>query len=203
MMNVLIEQLRMNECAIRAIGIAVRSHYVQGRSCNVGRIVLDVWLHHHERTVGLGYGAGPSGSKTSPFARKVALCDVCDSVISDRPCTAGRDPAESARQIGPWAASHFDEAMFLGCVKWLGRCLVGALVLVGSGLLGMAIELVNRVGRNPWIMRFHLAKADRFSEPHSVDLGGAGYKDKNVAREGRADWLHFNLNELRSARALA
>jgi HD-GYP domain-containing protein (c-di-GMP phosphodiesterase class II) len=172
-------------------------HALQSRSPNVGRIALDVCLHHHERIDGSGYPFGLSGSEISLYAKMGAVCDVYDAITSVRPYKAGWDPAESMRQMGLWAAAgHFDKRVFHAFVKSIGIYPVGALVRLGSGLLGIVTEQNKTVITRPRVMCIYSTKLGRRIESQSVDLGCPGCNDKIVAREDPEKWKFSDLNEL-------
>ena len=55
-------------------------------------------LHHHERLDGSGYPDGLKGSEIPPSARVLAVADVWDALVSDRPYRSGM-PVEKAMSI--------------------------------------------------------------------------------------------------------
>ena len=107
---------------------------------DVDPIVLDVCLHHHEKTDGSGYPEGLAGPQISLFAKMGAVCDVYDAITSNRPYKAGWDPAESLRRMAEWAKGHFDIQVFQAFVKSLGIYPIGSLVKLSSGRLGVVVE---------------------------------------------------------------
>ncbi|MBN1106343.1 MAG: HD domain-containing protein [Deltaproteobacteria bacterium] len=77
--------------------------------------VMELVLHHHERFDGKGYPEGLSGDRVSLGARILAVADVFDALVSDRPYREGmkRDRAlaiireESGRQFDPAVVEAF------------------------------------------------------------------------------------------------
>lgn len=68
----------------------IKSHPVEGHKllldgADVDAIVLDVCLHHHEKTDGSGYPDGLKGAGISLFAKMGAVCDVYDAITSNQP----------------------------------------------------------------------------------------------------------------------
>jgi HD-GYP domain-containing protein (c-di-GMP phosphodiesterase class II) len=66
-------------------------------------VVLDVCLHHHEKTDGSGYPDKLLDGQISLYAKMGAVCDVYDAITSNRPYKPGWDPAESMRRMAEWA----------------------------------------------------------------------------------------------------
>lgn len=64
-------------------------HKLLQAGVNVDPVVLDVCLHHHEKTDGSGYPKGLKADEISLFAKMGAVCDVYDAITSNRPYKAG------------------------------------------------------------------------------------------------------------------
>ena len=179
----------------------VKRHPVEGyrmllSGTDVDPIVLDVCLHHHEKTDGSGYPKGLKDAEISLFAKMGAVCDVYDAVTSNRPYKAGWDPAESLRRMAEWAKGHFDMQVFQAFVKSLGIYPIGSLVRLSSGRLGVVVEQTGKSLTTPTVKVFFSTKSDMRIVPELVDLSRPGISEKIVGREDPAKW-HFNdLNEL-------
>jgi HD-GYP domain-containing protein (c-di-GMP phosphodiesterase class II) len=125
----------------------IKSHPVEGHRLlltgqDVDPLVLDVCLHHHEKTDGSGYPKGLKGDEISLFAKMGAVCDVYDAITSNRPYKSGWDPAESLRKMAEWANGHFDGKVFQAFVKesgYLPHRVFGQADIRASGGGGFAI----------------------------------------------------------------
>lgn len=166
------------------------------KSGNVPEAVLDVCLHHHEKTDGSGYPKGLKAEQISLFAKMGAVCDVYDAITSNRPYKAGWDPAESLRKMAEWARGHFDEAVFHAFVKSLGIYPTGSLVRLESGRLGVVVEQSEKSLLTPKIKVFFSTKSNARIPPEEVDLSRPGVRDKIVGRENPAGHNFPDLNEL-------
>lgn len=159
--------------------------------------VLDVCLHHHEKTDGSGYPKGLKADGISLFAKMGAVCDVYDAITSNRPYKAGWDPAESLRKMAEWAKGHFDESVFQAFVKSLGIYPIGSLVLLASGRIGVVTEQSEKSLLAPKVKVFYSTKAQARIKPDVLDLSRPpGNTDKIVGREDPAKWNFPDLNEL-------
>lgn len=74
-------------------------------------LLLDVILYHHERWDGGGYPEGLAKADIPLGARVVALADVLDALLSERPYKAALDFDAAVRVINEEGESHFDPAL--------------------------------------------------------------------------------------------
>jgi HD-GYP domain-containing protein (c-di-GMP phosphodiesterase class II) len=163
---------------------------------DVSPIVLDVCLHHHEKTDGSGYPKGLKVDEISLFAKMGAVCDVYDAITSNRPYKLGWDPAESLRKMAEWANGHFDGKVFQAFVKSLGIYPIGSLVKLTSGRLGVVVEQTGKSLTTPKVKVFFSTKSNLRIVPEVVDLSHPGVTEKIVCREDPAKWRFADLNEL-------
>jgi HAMP domain-containing protein len=73
--------------------------------------MIPIVLYHHERFDGTGYPHGLRGHAIPALARVVAVVDVFDALVSDRPYREGWLPERAAAHIQENAGSHFDPAI--------------------------------------------------------------------------------------------
>lgn len=168
---------------------------------DVDPMILDVCLHHHEKTDGSGYPKGLKDAEISLFAKMGAVCDVYDAITSNRPYKVGWDPAESLRRMAEWANGHFDTKVFQAFVKSLGIYPIGSLVKLSSGRLGVVIEQTGKSLTTPTVKVFFSTKSNMRIVPEIIDLSRAGVTEKIVSREDPAKWRFADLNELWSGAA--
>lgn len=163
---------------------------------NVDAIVLDVCLHHHEKTDGSGYPKGLKADEISLFAKMGAVCDVYDAITSNRPYKTGWDPAESLRKMAEWANGHFDPKVFQAFVKSLGIYPIGSLVKLSSGRLGVVVDQSGKSLTTPLVKVFFSTKSNMRIIPEVVDLSRNDTHEKIIGREDPAKWRFADLNEL-------
>lgn len=163
---------------------------------NVDPMILDVCLHHHEKTDGSGYPKGLKADEISLFAKMGAVCDVYDAITSNRPYKSGWDPAESLRKMAEWANGHFDGKVFQAFVKSLGIYPIGSLVKLTSGRLGVVVEQTSKSLTTPSVKVFFSTKSNLRIPPEVIDLSQSGVTEKIVNREDPAKWRFADLNEL-------
>ncbi|NMM13062.1 MAG: HD-GYP domain-containing protein [Rhodoferax sp.] len=179
----------------------IKSHPVEGHKMllvgvNVDPMVLDVCLHHHEKTDGSGYPRGLKGDEISLFSKMGAVCDVYDAITSNRPYKLGWDPAESLRKMAEWTSGHFDPTVFQAFVKSMGIYPVGSLVRLTSGRIGVVVEQTAKSLTTPRIKVFFSTKSNMRILPQVIDLSHPDTSEKIAGREDPAKWHFPDLNEL-------
>jgi HD-GYP domain-containing protein (c-di-GMP phosphodiesterase class II) len=179
----------------------IKTHPVEGHRMlltgrDVSPLVLDVCLHHHEKTDGSGYPKGLKADEISLFAKMGAVCDVYDAITSNRPYKSGWDPAESLRKMAEWSSGHFDGKVFQAFVKSLGIYPIGSLVKLTSGRLGVVVEQTGKSLTTPSVKVFFSTKSNMRIVPEVIDLSQQGAVEKIVSREDPAKWRFSDLNEL-------
>jgi len=179
----------------------IKSHPVEGHKMllggvNVDPMVLDVCLHHHEKTDGSGYPKGLKGDEISLFAKMGAVCDVYDAITSNRPYKMGWDPAESLRKMAEWSNGHFDPKVFQAFVKSMGIYPVGSLVRLSSGRIGVVMEQTGKSLTTPCVKVFFSTKSNMRIMPQLINLSSPDTIERIAGREDPAKWNFSDLNEL-------
>lgn len=181
----------------------VRQHPMEGaqmlRSCpQISALVLDVCLHHHEKTDGSGYPLGLAQDQISLFAQMGAVCDVYDALTSERPYKQGWGPAEAIQKMAEWKG-HFDARVFRAFVRCMGIYPIGALVRLESGRIGVVVEQTPTSLLTPKVKVFFSARS-HLPIPQSV-VNLAEQPDKIIGRENAEEWGFKHVDELWSGLA--
>ncbi|KAF1051712.1 MAG: Cyclic di-GMP phosphodiesterase [Stenotrophomonas maltophilia] len=179
----------------------VREHPRRGvdillRGRQVGALVLDVCMHHHEKLDGTGYPHHLAGEQISLFARMGAICDIYDAITSDRPYKAGWDPAESIRRMTQWCGGHLDEAVFRAFVKCLGIYPVGSLVRLQSERLAIVTDQHPDSLLAPLVTVFYSIRTRSPIPQEELDLAQLAGRERIVGRESPAQWGFRNLDRI-------
>ncbi|WP_374348497.1 HD-GYP domain-containing protein [Chitinimonas sp.] len=154
----------------------------------VGPIVLDVCLHHHEKTNGSGYPQRLADEQISLYAKMAAVCDVYDAITSNRPYKQGWDPGESIRKMAEWADGHFDQRVFHAFVKSLGIYPIGSLVQMNTGMLAVVVEQSEKSLLAPLVRVIYSTELRQLAPSQLVNLAAPGCTDKIVSSEDPGKW---------------
>ncbi len=83
---------------------------LQGSSSEVVQLAAEIAASHHERWDGTGYPAGLKGEAIPLGGRIVAVADVFDALVSERPYKKPWTPEAAAAFLREHAGAHFDPA---------------------------------------------------------------------------------------------
>jgi putative two-component system response regulator len=86
----------------------VGAEILSGSSSPLIQLAAEVALNHHERWDGTGYPSGLMGEAIPVSGRIVAVADVYDALISERPYKRAWSRAEATRYVIASSGSHFE-----------------------------------------------------------------------------------------------
>lgn len=125
-------------------------------------------LHHHEKYNGTGYPFELEGSKISLLGRIIAIADVYDALISDRPYRKAMFPSEAIEYIMGGGGTLFDSEI----VKFFTRIIVpypvGTGVLLSNDAIGIVFKNYPDCCMRPLLKI--IKHGDIFVEPYFLDL---------------------------------
>jgi putative nucleotidyltransferase with HDIG domain len=169
----------------------------------IDEIILDVVLHHHEKTDSSGYPGRFKESEISLYAKMGAVCDVYDAITSNRPYKKGWDPAKSLSKMAEWSNGHFDPSIFQAFVKSLGIYPIGSLLRLSSGRLAVVVSQSPDSLLTPRVKVFFSTRSNTRIRPELLDLSAPGCREKIEGREDPASWEFTDLDDLWSKQMVA
>lgn len=125
-------------------------------------------LLHHEKMDGSGYPLGLKGNKIPLFARIIAIADVYNALISDRPYREKRTPFEAIRILETEYMDKLDTEILYLFLNRVASNYVGQGVLLSDGSKGNIVFIPKLNLFNP-IIKLH-------GTGQVMDLGGAQNK---------------------------
>ena len=178
----------------------IKSHPETGfkalqKNPEINKAVLDIILHHHEKTDGSGYPDKLPEKEISVLARMSAICDVYDAITSNRPYKAGWDPAESLSRMAEWTDSHLDPRIFQAFVKSLGIYPIGSLVKLNTDRLGIVVGQSKKSLLTPVVKVFFSSRSKAHIKPEFIDLSRPGCRESIVSKEDPAKWNFMDIHE--------
>jgi putative two-component system response regulator len=123
--RILLKKGRLNpdERAIMQRHATIGAEIIGDHSSTLLRAARVVARSHHERWDGAGYPEGLSGAGIPRTARVVALADVFDALLSNRPYKRAWPVARAVAEIQRGAGSQFDPELVPGFTAALPDCL--------------------------------------------------------------------------------
>lgn len=149
--------------------------------------VTQVCLEHHERYDGSGYPRGLAGEEISLFARMAAICDVYDSMTSDRPHRPRADP-NAALAIMRGMEGQFDEALLEQFIESVGVYPIGSVVRLTTGRLALVVDQNAEDYTRPRVWAFYDVGSRRLIKPEDLDLSLCRGRVEIVCSDDAADY---------------
>lgn len=100
-------------------------------------------LYHHEKVNGTGYPKGLAGKDIPEMAKIIAIVDVYDALISDRPYKTAMAPNMAYQIIMEGFNTHFEGKIVWAFQKFIVPYPVNSLVVLNSGEVAKVLK-VNR-----------------------------------------------------------
>lgn len=131
--------------------------------------VMKVCLEHHERFNGSGYPLGLQGEEISLFGRMAAICDVYDSMTSDRPHRPRMEPNAAFEQMRG-LDGQFDPEILNQFIESLGVYPIGSVVRLTSDRLALVVDQNPEDYTRPRVWAFYDIAQRRIVKPEDIDL---------------------------------
>ncbi len=116
------------------------SAQVLSKTSGVPEDVLEAVRCHHERHDGSGYPRRLSGDEIPIFARMIAITDVYDALISERPYGEQVSQVQAIGMLYQWRDTLFQEALVEQFIQCIGAYPVGSLVEITTGEIGVVLS---------------------------------------------------------------
>lgn len=119
----------------------IKHHSVIGyqmieNSYEINTLIKKAILMHHERSNGSGYPIGAADKDISEYARIIAIADVYDAMISDRPYKERSTPFDAFHMFADIGLSIFDPCMVKTFLINISSHLIGTQVRLNDGKAG-------------------------------------------------------------------
>lgn len=127
-------------------------------------------FQHHERWDGNGYPRGLAGEEIHEYARIVAVADVYDALLADRPYRASYSINQAVTIISRMANSFFDPRILAALISNIAIFPLGSVVMLNSGDIGLVVDVNKSVPTRPVIRVMFDRYKKRISPFHEIDL---------------------------------
>lgn len=138
-------------------------------------------LQHHERYDGTGYPSQTKGENISLIGRILAVCDVYDALVSDRPYHKAYLPSEALEFIQGGCGSMFDPAIVQAFAYKIASYPLGTAVTLSNGEVGIVVKNYEEFNTRP---KVKIIKNNVVS--HYIDLK-SDYDARNITIVGVAN----------------
>ena len=135
-------------------------------------------LQHHEKYDGTGYPHGKKGFEISKFGRIIAIADVYDALISDRPYRKAMLPSEAMEYLMANGGCHFDPEFVRMFVRKVAPYPIGTGVKLSNGNIGLVTQNYEGLGTRPSIKI--IKQDDKYIEPFILHLNEAKHSNITI-----------------------
>ncbi|MBN8818376.1 MAG: HD-GYP domain-containing protein [Sphingomonas sp.] len=158
--------------------------------------VARVCLEHHERYDGSGYPNQLVGEEIGLFGRMAAICDVYDSMTSDRPHRPRIDP-NAALGLMRAMEGEFDEDILDQFIESVGVYPIGSVVRLTTGRLALVVDQNVDDYTRPRVWAFYDVGSRRVIKPEDLDLRLCKGRVEIVCSDDAAAYAIENFPEIR------
>lgn len=156
----------------------VKKHTISGYerlagARNIPAAVAETALRHHERNDGSGYPGGLKGQEIHLFARIVAVADVFDALLADRPFRKAFFPHQAV-EIIIQNSGQFDgeiSSVFLNNVVIYP---LGSVVRLNTGDIGVVVDMNKSCQTRPIVRLICTKEGNRVASIFEIDLSKSG-----------------------------
>lgn len=135
--------------------------------------VLLTALQHHERLDGSGYPFGIRGDDIGLFPRIVAVADVFDALLTDRPFRKAFFPHQAVEIIVNSSSGQFDPEVLKVFVENVAIYPLGSVVALNTGEIGVVVDMNKGRQTRPVVRIMYDRERRKLFELREVDLSKA------------------------------
>ncbi|MFZ5641784.1 MAG: HD-GYP domain-containing protein [Bacillota bacterium] len=152
----------------------VKKHTIYGyerlkRSRRIPAAAAQVAWQHHERSDGSGYPFGLMGTDIHLFARIVAVADVFDALLADRPFRKAFSPHQAVEIIAD-NSGQFDAEIFSIFINNVVIYPLGSVVRLNTGDVGVVVDMNKSSQTRPVVRLICTSEGNRVASMFEIDL---------------------------------
>jgi len=129
-----------------------------------------VAYQHHERWDGKGYPRQLAGTAIHDYARIVAVANIYDELLADRPNRPPYEVSQAINLIQRMAGVYFDPRVVTAMISNIAVYPAGAIIQLNTGDIGIVTHLNSEFPHRPIIRIVVDSNLRRMQKPHEIDL---------------------------------
>lgn len=127
-------------------------------------------LQHHERWDGKGYPRGLAGEDIHEYARIVAVADVYDALLADRPYRSAYTVNQALTIMKRMTGLHLDPHCLTALIANIAIYPIGSLVELNNGSIGIVVDVNKEAPTRPVVKIVFDPASRRLYHAHEIDL---------------------------------
>ncbi|MGE5403621.1 MAG: HD-GYP domain-containing protein [Candidatus Saccharibacteria bacterium] len=132
--------------------------------------ISNIALQHHERWDGTGYPKGLERTKIQDYARIIAIADVFDALISDRPYRKGFSIEEALIIMEKLEGNYFESEAFGAFLSGIVLYPTGSMVCLNNGQTATVIRPGDRFSNRPVVATVLDEQGKPVDSPEVINL---------------------------------
>ncbi len=129
-----------------------------------------VSLQHHERWDGKGYPRRLAGEQIHEYARIVAVADVYDALLADRPYRPAYSVNQAVTIITRMSNTYFQPRAVAALVSNIAVFPIGSVVMLSTGQTGIVVDVNSNYPTRPIVKVVFDQYGNKMPKSHEVDL---------------------------------
>ena len=129
-----------------------------------------VSLQHHERWDGKGYPRRLAGEQIHEYARIVAVADVYDALLADRPYRPAYSVNQAVTIISRMSNTYFQPRAVAALVSNIAVFPIGSVVMLSTGQTGIVVDVNSNYPTRPVVKVVYDQYGNKMPKSHEVDL---------------------------------
>ncbi|HBQ87373.1 MAG TPA: HD-GYP domain-containing protein [Syntrophomonas sp.] len=143
---------------------------IMRNSIDLSLLSAHIAYQHHERWDGRGYPRGLSGNNIHEYARIVAVANIYDELMAERPNRPPFEVNQAINLIKRMSDIYFEPRIVKAMISNIATYPVGSIVQLNTGDIGIVTHLNNDAPHRPIIRIVFDADQRRLQHPHEIDL---------------------------------
>ncbi len=130
-----------------------------------------VAYQHHERWDGKGYPRQLAGTAIHEYARIVAVANIYDELMADRPNRPPYEVSQAINLIKLMSEVYFDPRIVTAMISNIAVYPAGAIIQLNTGDIGIVTHINSEVPHRPVVRIVVDSNLRLVRNPHEIDLG--------------------------------
>jgi HD-GYP domain-containing protein (c-di-GMP phosphodiesterase class II) len=154
---------------------AVKQHAERGfeilrKYDDISLLSAHIAFQHHERWNGTGYPRGLAGNEIHEYGRIVAVADVYDALLADRPYRSSYSINQAINILQRMAGTYLDPRCITALIANVAVYPIGSIVELNTGVVAIVVDVNKEMPTRPVVRVVYTRESEWLEHSHEVDL---------------------------------
>ena len=137
---------------------------------DISLLSAHIAFQHHERWNGKGYPRRLAGTDIHEYSRIVAVADVYDALLADRPYRPAYTANQAIGILKQMSGTDLDPECTKALIANIAIYPIGTIVELNTGVVGMVVDVNKEMPTRPVVRVVYNRNSERLYHSHEVDL---------------------------------